>query len=92
MSYKNGGEILPPNLLKELQQYIQGEIIYIPKPQNQKAAWGSKSGYKAMILHRNQKIFETYLNGDSIDSIAADFYLSEDSIRKIITKMKKNYN
>lgn len=31
MSYKNGKDILPPNLLKQLQNYIQGEIIYVPR-------------------------------------------------------------
>ncbi|WP_390620616.1 hypothetical protein [Oceanobacillus picturae] len=44
MQYKNGKEVLPPNLLKEMQKYIQGELIYIPKKKSQRAGWGEVNG------------------------------------------------
>ena len=31
MKYKNAAEILPERLLKELQTYTEGELLYIPK-------------------------------------------------------------
>jgi hypothetical protein len=37
MSYKNGKDFLPASLLKQLQDYIQGEIIYIPKKEQKRA-------------------------------------------------------
>ena len=40
MSYKNGKDFLPPSLLKELQNYIQGELVYIPKIEQTRAGWG----------------------------------------------------
>ena len=37
MKYKNAQEILPDRLLKELQQYVSGETIYVPNAQEKKA-------------------------------------------------------
>lgn len=31
MSYQKADHILPPELLKKVQEYIDGELIYIPK-------------------------------------------------------------
>lgn len=31
MKYVNAAEILPDKLLKELQKYIEGEVLYVPK-------------------------------------------------------------
>ena len=31
MKYRNATELLPALLLQELQQYAQGEILYVPK-------------------------------------------------------------
>jgi hypothetical protein len=53
MSYKNGRDILPPSLLKQLQDYIQGEIIYIPKKEQKRAGWGENNGTRIIIERRN---------------------------------------
>ena len=31
MKYKNAGEILPPHLVEEIQKYVQGVFLYVPK-------------------------------------------------------------
>lgn len=31
MNYINAAEILPENLIKEIQTYIDGVVLYIPK-------------------------------------------------------------
>ena len=31
LSYINGKNVLPKELLEEIQKYVEGEIIYIPK-------------------------------------------------------------
>lgn len=89
MSYKNGGDILPPKLLRELQKHIQGELIYIPKEKNTRAAWGEYSGSKKLIINRNLNIFNSYKQGESIKDLALKYCLSEDSIKKIVLKYKK---
>jgi len=68
--YKNGEDILPPKLLHELQNYIQGEIIYIPKKDKKRAGWGELNGTKFLMLKRNTEIFKQYEEGRSISELA----------------------
>ncbi len=87
MAYKNGAELLPPKLLMELQKYIQGELIYIPK-KTERAPWGTLSGTKKLIQERNMEIYNQYLQGISVITLAAKYCLSEDSIKKIINRKR----
>jgi len=89
MSYKNGKDVLPPNLLKQLQEYIQGEIIYIPKKEQKRAGWGENNGTRLVIERRNREIFHLYQNGSTVMELIQTFHLSEDSIRKIIVKTRE---
>lgn len=89
MGYKNGKDILPPILLKQLQNYIQGEIIYIPKKEQTRAGWGENNGTRQSIERRNYEIFRLYENGQSVTELIGQFHLSEDSIRKIIVKTRE---
>ena len=43
MKYLNAAEVLPEQLLKELQMYVDGEILYIPKTSSKKG-WGAVNG------------------------------------------------
>ncbi|MBP1962459.1 MULTISPECIES: CD3324 family protein [Paenibacillus] len=89
MSYKNGKDVLPPNLLKQLQEYIQGEIVYIPKKEQKRAGWGENNGTRIIIERRNQEIFRLYQTGSTVMELIKTFHLSEDSIRKIIVKTRE---
>ena len=66
MSYKNGKDVLPPNLLKQLQEYIQGEIVYIPKKEQKRAGWGENNGTRIIIERRNREIFRLYQTGSTV--------------------------
>ena len=90
MSYKNGKDILPPGLLQELQKYIDGELIYVPKRTEQRAGWGEKSGTRRLIERRNHDIYRQYMSGSSIMELIRMYHLSEDSIRKIILKTRND--
>ncbi|MCL2095616.1 MAG: CD3324 family protein [Oscillospiraceae bacterium] len=84
-SYRNAKEILPADLLEEIQRYIKGEIIYIPKRDEQKIKWGTKNGSRKKYDVRNSNIKELKRNGMTIEEIAGVYYLSADSIRKILS-------
>ena len=43
MKYKNAQDILPDKLLRELQQYISGGVLYVPSADTKKS-WGEVSG------------------------------------------------
>lgn len=83
MKYKNAGEILPDDLLSELQRYVSGETIYVPRAIAKKP-WGEVSGARRYYRERNEKIREKYRAGASVDSLAEEFSLSPETIRKIV--------
>ena len=42
MSYKKATHVLPQELLAKVQEYIDGEFIYIPRISNHKKNWGAR--------------------------------------------------
>jgi Mor family transcriptional regulator len=76
--------ILPESLIKEIQKYVQGETIYIPKPKSSYQKWGTRSGGRKMIEERNISIRTAFRNGTSIDELADDYFLSCETIKKIV--------
>ncbi len=86
MSYINANIVLPKELIKEIQKYVNGINLYIPKVPGVKNA---NSSYKLEILKRNQEIYEMFLNGEKVSKLATKYFLSEKSIYRILSEMKK---
>ena len=86
MKYTNANRILPDSLVKELQNYIQGEYIYIPMKKGCCRNWGQLSGYRNELQRRNMEIVKKYRNGVSVEILSNTFGLSVYAIRKIIYK------
>lgn len=84
MSYINADELLPPHLVKEIQKYIQGGQIYIPKNDGKRLGWGKKNGTRDELNHRNAEIRLLKQSGLTIQELAERYRLSTDSIRKIL--------
>lgn len=84
MGYKNAKDILPPELIKEIQKYVRGERIYIPQIENTRTDWGSKSGLRQEITFRNKEIKNKYKEGLSVEELSELFCLGSESIKKII--------
>lgn len=91
MRYKNGNSVLPNDLLKAVQTYIDGEYIYIPRKVENKKRWGEVKNSKHYILERNEKIYFLYQSGVSVKDIAKNYYLSPKTIYKILANMKHQY-
>lgn len=83
MKYRNASEILPDKLLREIQRYTSGEAIYIPQV-TERQKWGEGSGARRYYEERNQKIYEQYKSGMSMEELEIEFRLSLETIRKII--------
>jgi len=83
MKYINAAEILPEQLLKELQTYIDGEILYIPKA-SAKKEWGSTSGARTFYQERNKEMQKLFKEGYSIDALTERYGLAYSTIKKII--------
>lgn len=88
MGYQNAVSILPADLLKAIQQYIDGEYIYIPRKAENKKRWGEVKNSRQYIQERNAIIFSQYQNGISVEDIASCNYLSPKTIYKIVADMK----
>ncbi len=86
MSYIRADRILPRELLEAIQQYVDGEIIYIPK--KEKRSWGSGTSSKEFFCKRNERIYEAYQNGISTKELSRTFSLSEKSIQRILRKLR----
>lgn len=83
MKYKNAAEVLPVRLLRELQCYSGGDILYIPKA-GAKAGWGAESGSKDYYLERNQMIRALHRDGKAVGELAQQYGLSVSTIKRII--------
>ena len=89
MSYKKAADILPKELLQDLQRYINGEYVYIPKLPSKKKKWGEGTKSKEAVQARNNEIYHQYLLGASTKELASIYFLSQKTIQKIIAKMKR---
>lgn len=84
MRYRNASDILPDELLKEIQKYASGEAIYIPAEGGRKK-WGSDSGAKIFYEQRNEEIRYKYFHLKvTINALSEEYNLSDETIRKII--------
>ena len=88
MSYASAREIFPEDILKIIQQYVDGECIYIPRKEENKMAWGELTKSKEELLVRNKRIYEDYLSAISIQNLSETYYLSPKTIQRIISQKK----
>lgn len=85
MRYRNASDILPDDLLREVQKYAAGETLYFPKDEARKP-WGENSGARRYFKERNEEIRQKYLQKTSIDRLADEYCLSVETVRKIVFK------
>jgi Mor family transcriptional regulator len=85
MKCKNASDILPDELLKELQKYVSGETLYVPSDKERKK-WGSGSGARRFYEQRNDEIRYKFFHKASIEQLAEEYCLSFETIRKIVYK------
>ena len=86
MSYIRADKILPKELLEAIQQYVDGQIIYIPRKEKQE--WGSGTSAKEFFRERNERIFQAWQKGISEDELSRRFSLSRKSIQRILRSQK----
>lgn len=89
MKYENAGEVIPEKLLKEIQKYAAGKLLYIPIGKEKKG-WGETTGYRERLQRRNRMIRNKYAGGMTVSELADEYFLSLDSIKKIIYSKKND--
>lgn len=91
MKYINARDILPEDILKQLQSYATGTLLYVPK-QGEEKSWGEISGYRTYLLKRNRMILNFFQYGVSLEEISDTFGLSQETVKKVIYNKKHRAN
>ena len=84
MPYINADGLLPPELLREVQRYVQGTMVYVPKAGGRRLAWGARNGARDALDRRNDEIRSGHRAGRTVEELADRYGLSEDAIRKAL--------
>ena len=84
MSYIKAEEILPEELIRQIQEYADGVYLYIPRKPGTRHPWGQETAYKAELMARNARIRKDYAQGEGIAALSRKYHLSEKSIRRIL--------
>lgn len=83
MKYRNAADILPDTLMRELQKYAAGKLLYVPKPAARRP-WGEASGARSYYTQRNEALRARFRAGESIAALAAEYHLSPETVRRIL--------
>ena len=89
MKYSNACKVLPDDIVKIIQEYVDGEYLYIPRKEEEQKKWGEQSGSRGTLKKRNEEIYLKYIKGAMILDLTQEYYLSDKSIRRIISQQKK---
>lgn len=91
MSYVNADQLLPPDLLREIQKYVQGSLVYIPRQPEKHLGWGAKNGTRENLDRRNAAIREEKTKGRGVEELADAYGISPDGIRKILYGARREF-
>ena len=86
MSYIKAEEILPEDLIRQIQKYVDGVYIYIPRKPGTRHPWGQETDYKAELKARNDRIRNDFASDEGVNALSRKYHLSEKSIRRILRK------
>lgn len=89
MSYRSADKVLPNELIEMIQQYVDGDYLYIPRKENGRKKWGENTMIREELEERNTSIYRDYLQGVPMGELAERYFLSEKSIQRIVYQKRK---
>lgn len=89
MRYARAQDLIPAKLLQELQQYVDGAYLYVPRKQENRLSWGERTHSKQETARRNAAIFHDAQRGESVEALAERYFLSEKTIRRILLEERR---
>lgn len=87
MGCKNSTRI-PTELIEKIQEYVDGETVYIPRKTSRRRPWGESTGSKISLDERNAEIYRKYKSGVSVKKLSEEYFISTQGIYKILTRFK----
>lgn len=88
MGYIRAEDILPKEVLELVQQYIDGQAIYIPRKSECHKSWGAETETKKELMIRNQQMYKEYVSGVTIIELSVRYFLTKKSVQRIIRNYK----
>lgn len=82
MRYRNGKDLLPEELYLAVREYAEGMCIYIPRRPAEKRP-------RCADEARNEEICRRYHAGESVRSLAEEYFLSTQAVYRILSKNRK---
>lgn len=84
MGYLRAEDILPAELIGQIQQYADGVTLYIPRRADDRRRWGTASGARQELLRRDRAIRADHRAGMDTAALAEKYFLSVKSIQRIL--------
>lgn len=88
MGYIHALEVLPQELVEQIQKYVDGQVLYIPKIKSKRCRWGEKTDARVYFKERNIEIYNSYKNGMTVSELSEKYFLTPKSIQRIIRSMQ----
>ena len=89
MRYINCADVLPEELLREVQRYADGAYLYIPRISENRLSWGDRTRSKEETARRNRDIYARFQAGEGPRELAGAYFLTEKTVRRIILAQRK---
>lgn len=88
MRYCKASDVLPAELIEEIQKYIDGQYLYIPRRQQSRRNWGDNTRTRDEIQQRNRQMLQERAEGASIRSLAQRYFLAEKTVAAILRRFR----
>lgn len=89
MRYARARDLLPPELLEEIQRHTDGVYLYIPRKEENRLGWGDRTHSKQETAARNAAIVRESAAGKTPAELAEIYFLTEKTIRRILQKERQ---
>ena len=84
MRYQKAEEVLPAELLAEVQKYADGVYLYIPRRADHRQSWGDSTRYREELRQRDESIRLLHREGLGTRELAERFHLSVKTIQRVL--------
>ena len=84
MRYLKAEDVLPAELLAQVQKYADGVYLYVPRRADHRQSWGNGTRYREELRQRDESI--RYLNRQGVcaEELAERFHLSVKTIQRVL--------
>ena len=84
MRHLKAEDVLPAELLVQIQRYADGVYLYIPRRADHRQNWGSSTRYREELQQRNESIRLLHREGLDAQELAERFHLSVKTIQRVL--------